>query len=532
LSVSAFPAAADASQSRTPKNFLHSYRYWVPPALVALILALVYLNPFIGDWDGLDYTVASIRGEPSSMALGRALFTLFNHLLYVVAHNVLGVAPEHGYLIFKFTVVAQVPLAIVVCWIFARDLSGSIYSATVAALLVAVSPILIIYGGQVMTDVPSVFVSTAALAIYLRGVQTKRVSLLFLGAIVLGLAVNLRETAMFYLPWLVLSPFVGGWKFDRRTVSRIAAAVVLFFLVAFGIFAIWFATRAGYRGKWHIWLDSSRSEAARHPIILGNLKPFFVYMFLAAPLVLLALPIAALREWRARGLSLLLLAAGCGLIADAMLFFNYSTTINWRYFLTGLPAMAPLAADYFVKSQSEKLKSIRRGFIAAIAAVLLIAVAMGFLFQPRSNEYLNRLAMAKDYKTQLDLLPKDAVVMAGAQTVAVSYWSGIGAGQWEWIGTGAGFPAGKLQEKIEEKLRAGRRVFLDIDRRWWQPCSWQAAEIRELAAIEPHFHFHRVAPTIFEIRLIEDSGAIDQPHLENLLPQNRPEEMRKCFSAG
>jgi hypothetical protein len=157
---------------------------------------------------------------------------------------------------------------------------------------------------------------------------------------------------------------------------------------------------------------------------------------------------------------------------------------------------------------------------------------MGFLFRPRSNEYLNRLALAKDYKATLELLPRDAVVIAGAQTVAVTYWRGIGVGQWEHIGTGAGFPAGKLRAKIEEALGAGRRVFLDIDPRWWQPCSWQAAEIREIISIEPYFHFKKVAATIYEIRPVEDASANDQPQLEKLSPRNRPEDLKKCFSAG
>lgn len=525
-------ASAASADSRSARDFFCDFPYWLPPALTGLVLALVYLNPFIGDWDGLDYTIASIRGEPSSMAIGRALFTLTNHALFMIAHKLFGVGAEHAYLIFKFAVVAQVPLAIIAAWIFARDLSGSVKSATVAALLVALSPIVVIYGGQVMTDVPSVFVSTAALAVYLRGAQTKRIWLLFAGALLLGLAVNLRETAGFYLPWLVFAPLAGGWKPDRRTGMAIAASVVLFFLIAFGIFALWFATHAEYRVTWNIWLDATRSEAARHPLQLANVKPFLIYMFLASPLILVALPLAAWREWQARRWSLLLLAAACGLAADAMLILNYSTVINWRYFLAGLPAMAPLAADFLVRAQSRKFSSQRLGFVTTIAGVLVIAVAMGFLFQPRSNEYLNRLALAKDYKARLDLLPRDATVMAGNQTVAVTYWRGIGAGQWGHIGTGAGFPAGKLQQKIEDDLRAGRRVFVDVDPRWWQPCSWQVAEIREVAALEPHFRFRRVAPTIFEIRLPGDSLANDEAHLENLLPENRVEEVRKCFSAG
>jgi hypothetical protein len=501
----------------------------LPPALAGLVLTLVYLNPFIGDWDGLDYTVFSLRGEPSNMALGRALFTLTNYALYVIAHKLFAVPPEHAYLIFKFVVVAQVPLAILACWVFARDLTGSRESATVAALLVALSPMMVTYGGQVMTDVPSVFLSATALAIHLRGLQTKKTGLVFAGAIVLGLAVNMRETAGLYFVWLVFAPFVAGWKLNQRVALTVLGSLLLFLVFAVGIFALWYATHADYRATWHIWAESSQSEAARHPLQLANLKPFLVYLFLASPLILVALPFAIWREWRAHRWSLLLLSAFCGLFADAMLFFNYSTIINWRYFLTGLPTMAPIAGDYFFRSQSEKLNSKRVGLATAITGVVVVAVAMGFLFEQRSNEYLSRLALAKDYRATLDLLPRDAVIIAGAQTVAVTYWRGIGTGQWEHIGTGAGFPAGRLQQKIEEHLRAGRRVFLDTDPRWWHPCAWQTGEIRELQLIQPHFRFIKVGPTIYEIRLVEDASATEQPHLEKLLPENRAEEVKKCF---
>src|SRR5437764_14531981 len=109
---------------------LSSYKYWLPPALVALILALVYLNPFIGDWDGLDYTIFSLHARPSSMALGRSLFTLFNFILYQGAHAIFGLRPEHAYLLFKFAVVIQTPLAVVGRWLLARDLSLSVRAAT------------------------------------------------------------------------------------------------------------------------------------------------------------------------------------------------------------------------------------------------------------------------------------------------------------------------------------------------------------------------------------------------------------------
>src|SRR6184192_1561971 len=159
------------SNTEHPRKLLKDYCYWFPPALVALILTLVYLNPFIGDWDGLDYTIFSLHARPSSMALGRSLFTLFNFVLYQGAHAVFGVGPEHAYLLFKFAVVIQTPLAVVACWLLARDLCLSVRAATLAALMISVSPILVIYGGQVMTEVPSVLFTAIALVVHLRGLK-------------------------------------------------------------------------------------------------------------------------------------------------------------------------------------------------------------------------------------------------------------------------------------------------------------------------------------------------------------------------
>ena len=175
------------------------------------------------------------------------------------------------------------------------------------------------------------------------------------------------------------------------------------------------------------------------------------------------------------------------------------------------------------------MRSPRRAFASIATLILVVALTMGLLLRRRIHDYRERLAFAKDYIERLRLLPNDAVVMAGFATVAVTYWRGIGVGEWAHIGIGAGFPAGRLQQTIEDHLRAGQRVFIDVDPRWWQPCSWQTGEIRELVSIESHFRFRRIAPTVYEIRLPDDVSATDRPYLENLLPENRAEELKKCF---
>jgi 4-amino-4-deoxy-L-arabinose transferase-like glycosyltransferase len=304
----------------------------LPPALIALALVLYFVDPFIGDWDGLDYTMLSLTGYPSSMALGRNLFIFSNHALFVVARSLFQLQPENAYLLFKYAVVAQAPLAVVAVWVLARDVSGSLYTATTAALLIVFSPVFVVYGGQVMTDVPSVLVLATALIVHLRGVRQRRLWLILVGAALMGLGVNLRETIGFYVPWLVLAPFVLGWKLEKQTVLYIALSCVVFALLALGWFGYWFISDPHYRSLWDGWRESMREESARHPVELANLRPYLLYFFISAPLVFLTIPFAPIREWRRHRMSPILFLWLVAFWANLLLFFNYSTTINWRYF--------------------------------------------------------------------------------------------------------------------------------------------------------------------------------------------------------
>jgi hypothetical protein len=84
----------------TATPFWRAWRWWLPLALIALVLVLYFVDPFIGDWDGMDYTMLSLVGYPSSMALGRSLFIFTNHGLFVIARALFGLEPESAYLLF------------------------------------------------------------------------------------------------------------------------------------------------------------------------------------------------------------------------------------------------------------------------------------------------------------------------------------------------------------------------------------------------------------------------------------------------
>jgi len=503
--------ARDSSTVETQSLFA-AWQWWLPIALLALTLALIFVDPFAGDWDALDYTVLAVQGRPSSMILGRTLFIFANHALWVIAHSLFSLPPEKAYLLFKYAVVAQSPLAVIAWWGLARDLTNSTRAATLAALLLALSPFYIIYGGQVMTEIPSLLLLAVALAIHLRGLRSRRAMSVLLGAVLLGLSVNVREAALLYAPWLVIAPLACGWKFGRRENAITALSCLAFVVCAFGpfVFLLW-SNLGNYRWAWHGWVESSRLESARHPVSVGNMLPLLHYFFIAAPLVFVAFPLAAIREWKQRGLSPLLVLAIIGLFANLSLIVHYSVAVNWRYMLTGMPAMTPLVANYLLRSQAARLKNLHLAFASVVLSILFIAVIAGLFAWPVGRDYVAGRALAKDYRARLALVPLDAVMISGSQTVAVTYWRGLGAGEWDVIGSGGAWPGARLTSVIASFLKDDRRVFLDADPRWWSSDRWQQQEMRELADIESRFRFRRVSDTVYEIRPLNDEAAYDLP---------------------
>ncbi|MEP6912637.1 MAG: glycosyltransferase family 39 protein [bacterium] len=504
------------------QSLFTSWRWWLPPALLALTLAVVFVDPFAGDWDALDYTVLAVQGRPSSMILGRTLFILANHGLWRLWHALFALPPEKAYLLFKYAVVIQSPLAVIAWWRLARDLTDSTRAATLAALLLALSPFYIIYSGQVMTEIPSLLLLAVALTTHLKGLRSRRVTLVLAGAALLGLGVNVRETALLFAPWLVFGPLTCDWRLRRREIVVTALACLVFLLCSFGpfVFLLW-SNVANYRWAWLGWINSSRLESARHPVSIGNMLPLLHSFFIAAPLVFVAFPFAAIREWKHRGLSPLLVLAIIGLFANLSLIIHYSVSINWRYMLTGMPALTPLVANYCLHSQTTKLRSMQLAFTSVVLGILFVGVMVGFSAWPVDRSYVAERALARDYRARLALVPHDAVMISGRQTVAVTYWRGLGAGEWEVIGSGGDWPGARLSCVIGTTLAGGHRVFLDADPRWWLFNGWQQQEIVELVSIESHFRFRRISDTIYEITPPDDETTKDMPHLSRLLPAKR-----------
>ena len=456
------------------------------------------------------------------MLFGRMLFLFTNHAAYRIGHAVFGLQAEHAYLLFKYMVVAQTPFAVVACWTLARELTGADRAATVAALMLALSPIFIVYSGQAMTETPALLLLSVALITHLRGVRAHDIGRVLVGAALLGLCVNVREPVGFFGLWLVLAPACYGWKPERRELLLTALACALFLVCALAPFALWWLFDVnGYRQAWYGWAASMRAESALHPVRIGNLVPFTQLFFVTAPLTVAVLPFALHREWRRRGWTPLLVMALVGLFCNLMLLANYSTVINARYQLTGMPGLVPLSAAYLVDCWTARTRGdARRGFIYACATVAAFSLLIGSVVYAFTRQTLANHGMTKEYRSRLARLPADAVVMAGGQTVSVNYYRGLGLGRWDVIGTGGGWPGERLTQQIEAHLRQGQRVFIDVDPRLWSMSGWHEQETRALVNLADSFRFRYHSATFYELRPPDDETADQDPNLRVLL--NKP----------
>jgi hypothetical protein len=172
--------------------------------------------------------------------------------------------------------------------------------------------------------------------------------------------------------------------------------------------------------------------------------------------------------------------------------------------------------------------SVPLNLIVGFGLAYLLPWMFYIYMRPVSYDFIERRAMSKEYKQILEAVPLDAVLISGAQTIAVNYWAAIGSGRWQTIGTGGGWPGEKLFSIIQNHIDHRRRVFIDTDPRWWSPCGWQREEIPLIVELEQHFSFRHVKDTVYELSWLGDPDARDEPNLSRLLPENRPEEVQYC----
>jgi len=452
------PARADTHDWKS------DYQLWLPLMLVSWAVAYIFQDQFISDWDGFDYAAYTVQNVPSALGLGRALFLAYNHALWEIAHRWFGVPPEHAYLVLRYGVIAQSGPAVVGIYALYKELTAARLAALCGTLVMALSPLYIIYSGRGMSEIPAFLMLSWSLWWMLGSLRLGRGGQYLVAAALCGLSANLREFAVFYLPVVPLAAWVYG---VRWRLGVIAFGIAVLAALAGAIF--W----SLYQPQYYIpsvinWYRLSAKEREVHPVTLRNLWFLAAYAYACSPAATLITPFTLTPKikqlWANQRLRPLLLFGIFGLLADLVLLANHDLALNPRYLLTGLIGLA--AVSGWCLAEWIKRRSRWSAVAVAIVAMLTAMSLVGMRQYLRGQEPVARAA--RDYITKLEGLPANAVFIVGSRTPLVNFYHTIGARpQWATIAPGSGWPDDQLGQVIDHYLAADRPIYVDFDENIW-----------------------------------------------------------------
>ncbi len=438
-------------------------------------LAWKYQDRFISDWDGYDYTSYAVRGWPSTLGLGRALFLGYNNLLWKFSHRFFNTPPEHAYLVFRYGVIALSGPATVGIYALCKELTASRLSAFLGALLVAASPFYIVYSGRTMSEIPAFFLLGWSLWWMLRSLRLGHVAGYLVAAYLVGLSANLREFAIFYFPFVMIAARIygRGWKLG---LSAIVPAI--FGALAGVIFWSIFMPDI-YWDEVFKWYRLSAHEREVHPVTIDNFSFLAKFAFNCSSVIAIITPFAFLWLWSRKELRGLFIFGGLGLLADAALLLNHDLAVNPRYLLTGLLGLAAVSGWCL----AELIKCYRVWAVPLLAGFMVLTKSTyNNMAKDLYDQEWSALA-AKSYISKIESLPWNSAFIVGSRTPLINLYYWVGARPyWKTISPGSSWPDDKLDEAVDDLFLAGRVVYVDFDPALWQP--GLRAENREGAGLE------------------------------------------------
>lgn len=437
------------------------YVIWIPLLLLSWRLAWKFQDPFISDWDGFDYTVYAVQNLPSPLGLGRALFLGYNHLLWKLAHSVLGVPVEQAYLVFRYGVIAQAGPATVGVYALAKELSASRLAAALSASMMALSPFYITYSGRIMSEIPALLLLAWSLWFMFRALRTGNSKGFLLGSFLVGASANMREFAVFHL-WVIpvaARSFGVSW---RRALSGLALAAI----GAVGGAILWAICLPKYYLPAVVkWWTLSAKERRIHNVTSENFWFLRTFAYQCSCAATIVSPFALVFLWKRREMRALWLLGLAGLIANLVLLLNHDLSVNPRYVLTGMLGLAVVSGWALAE-----LFTFRADLAGGVMVVLAFLTASVLIQSGKDNydQQWNARA-ARGYLSRIDFLPANSVFIVGARTPLINFYIGLGArSNWQTIQPGSGWPDERLGSIIDDHLAGGRPVFVDLDRDLWQ----------------------------------------------------------------
>lgn len=485
--------------SRIPRTAADSrawtadYVLWLPLACLSWWLAWKFQDVFITDWDGFDYAAYTVQHLPSALGLGRALFLGYNYLLWEIAHRQFGVEPGSAYLVIRYGVMAQTGFAILGIYALTKELTANRLAATLGTLIVAASPFFIMYSGRGMSEIPGFLTLSWSLWWMLRSLRLGKKAQFLLAAFAIGLSANIREFAVFYLPFIPIAALLFRMKLRIGLLALLLAVAATLAGMAF-----WASYDTGnYLAAVITWYKLSAQERKLHPVTLANLRFFLDYSYNCSAAVTVLTPMALLWRGARQPRSALFWLGAIGLFGDLLLIANHDLSVNPRYLLIGLFGLAPLCGWCLAELLSQQ-------GIRALPLLLGLLVLTKGTYNHMARELYNQqwsANAARKYLQNIEYLPWNSGFIVGARTPLVHFLTGVGTHPyWRTISPGAGWPHNKLDEEIQEFFAAGRLVYIDFDPELWQGGARENnQELDDLLMVKQKYQLKQIHSSFYRV---------------------------------
>ena len=449
-------------------------------------------DPFISDWDGFDYTVHAVQHEPSTLGLGRALFIGYSSVLWEMAHTWAGLPPEKAYLALRYGVIAQAGVCVVGVYFLCKELTASRLAAFFGALIVSLSPYYIIYSGRAMSEIPGLLALGWSLWWMARSLRTGKTRQFLMAAALLGLSANIREFAVFYLPFIPVAARIyrGRWRAG-------CVAFVIALACAFAGMVFWKLYDDLYWESVVKWYQMSAAERRVHPVTSANLRYLAEYAFNCSAIISVITPLALVWLWTKPRMRALAALGLVGLAANLALLANHDLAVNPRYLLTGLIGLAAACGW----GLAELIR--RRRLWAAPLLLSLIVLTKGSYNHMAKELYDQQWSAraSRDYVEKLTGLPWNSAFIVGARTPLIHFLAGVEARPyWLTITPGAPWPDDKLGEAIQDFFYAGRAVYVDFDPELWlKGAREKSREAEGLEMIKREYRLEHIRDSFYRI---------------------------------
>lgn len=469
-------------------------------AAVMAILCCITRSDALTDWDSWEYAALAVVGEPSGLCLGRWWFIFFMRVAYLIG-SAGGLDLMHSYVTMQVAVIIMSVAAIVAVMHWTYLFSGRLSTAVLAGCIGLVSPSLMAYCSAVMTETPTMLFLALSMIFWemvlMRSSSRPIVAGIWASAagVAFGIAVSMREPALFLCAWPVVSCFIdrprGRWRL--LAITAVSSLATLGFAVCMAW--VWSGVDPVTSiGNYSQYMRTERETFGFHG--WANLGYLGTHFLIASPLAVLAFLVHALR-WAFSGRDSKTHSDRKGVFRRAkwlgislipyvlMTWYNPDLSFNYRLLLPlawmAVPIAAVCAEAALARFGRWVLFPTRTTVITSgIAIVLISGTIMGFAHHHLLVPWFHYTEYQKQMFQQLQTLPDNTAVFPGPGSAIGIYLQRTGLRpDWIAVPTGFGWTGDNLTQRVEGFFKKGKRVFVNLDPYGWgrigcEPTEWWA----------------------------------------------------------